>query len=94
MILDYDEISTAWLCSVRVLHGRLEGDPRDGAVLGALLPGLHHEGGEAAAPRPAGLLQVLQLGVFILWCLLYSCRKEGVEGGIKNPRSKMHFLKY
>ena len=83
---------TAWLCSVRVLHGRLEGDPRHGAVLGALLPGLHHEGGEAAAPRPAGLLQVLHLGVN--WCLLYSYRKEGVEGGIKNPRSKMHFLKY
>merc|ERR1712061_74717 len=24
---------------------------------------------------------------------LVYCRKEGVEGGIKNPRSKMHFLK-
>ena len=69
-------ISTAWLCSVRVLHGRLEGDPRHGAVLGALLPGLHHEGGEAAAPRPAGLLQVLLLGVFSgVYCILVGRRE-------------------
>ena len=69
-------ISTAWLCSVRVLHGRLEGDPRHGAVLGALLPGLHHEGGEAAAPRPAGLLQVLHLGVFSgVYCILTGRRE-------------------
>ena len=32
--------------------------------------------------------------VLSIWCLLYFYRKEGVEGGIKNPRSKMHFLKY
>ena len=43
--------------SVRVLHGRVEGDPRDGAVRGALLPRLHPEAGEASAPLASGLLQ-------------------------------------
>ena len=34
------------LVSVRVLHGRLEGDTRHRALLRPLLPGIHGEGGE------------------------------------------------
>ena len=81
---------TAWLCSVRVLHGRLEGDPRHGAVLGALLPGLHHEGGEAAAPRPAGLLQVLYLGVIYLVFIVF-LQEGGSRGRNQEPKIKDAF---
>ena len=38
------DLTRVFFFSVRMLHGRLEGDPRHGALLRPLLPGIHRKG--------------------------------------------------